>query len=94
MSILNLTFVERGLHPFRAAKPLRVLNPSNFVPRNGFPVVTPKSQGGGTTVPGTNNIHHVETLRKVEKAPAARTREKQRDGERKKRNKQLTTTVK
>ena len=27
------------LHPFRAPEPLPILNPSNFVPQNGFPVV-------------------------------------------------------
>ena len=27
------------INPFRAPKPLPILNPSNFVPKNGFPVV-------------------------------------------------------
>ena len=27
------------LDPFRAPEPLRILNPSNFVPKNGFPAV-------------------------------------------------------
>ena len=27
------------LNPLRAPKPLPILNPSNFVPKNGFPVV-------------------------------------------------------
>ena len=27
------------LNPFRAPEPLSTLNPSNFVPKNGFPVV-------------------------------------------------------
>ena len=27
------------LNPFRAPEPLPILNPSNFVPKNGFPVV-------------------------------------------------------
>ena len=26
-------------NPFRAPEPLPILNPSNFVPKNGFPVV-------------------------------------------------------
>ena len=29
----------RDLNPFRAPGPLSILNPSNFVPKNGFPVV-------------------------------------------------------
>ena len=28
----------RGLNPFRAPEPLHTLNPSHFVPQNGFPV--------------------------------------------------------
>ena len=28
-----------ALDPFRAPEPLLILNPSNFVPKNGFPVV-------------------------------------------------------
>ena len=28
-----------ALNPFRAPEPLPILNPSNFVPKNGFPVV-------------------------------------------------------
>ena len=27
------------VNPFRAPEPLPILNPSNFVPKNGFPVV-------------------------------------------------------
>ena len=30
---------ENYLNPFRAPKPLPILNPSNYVPKNGFPVV-------------------------------------------------------
>ena len=36
------------LNPFRAPEPLSILNPSNFVPKKGFPVVkglNPKSLG-------------------------------------------------
>ena len=29
----------KGLSPFRAPEPLLILNPCNFVPKNGFPVV-------------------------------------------------------
>ena len=29
----------KPVNPFRAPKPLPILNPSNFVPKNGFPVV-------------------------------------------------------
>ena len=32
-----------GVHPFRAPEPLPILNPSNFVPKNGFPGVKVKS---------------------------------------------------
>ena len=28
-----------GVNPLRAPQPLPILNPSNFVPKNGFPVV-------------------------------------------------------
>ena len=28
-----------SLNPFRAPEPLPILDPSNFVPKNGFPVV-------------------------------------------------------
>ena len=28
-----------GVNPFRAPEPLPILNPSNFVPKKGFPVV-------------------------------------------------------
>ena len=31
--------LKRPLNPFGAPKPLPILNPSNFVPENGFPVV-------------------------------------------------------
>ena len=31
--------IFRVLNPFRAPEPLPMLNPSNFVPKNGFPVV-------------------------------------------------------
>ena len=30
---------QKALNPFRAPEPLPILNPSNFVPKNGFPVV-------------------------------------------------------
>ena len=30
---------RKSLNPFRAPEPLPILNPSNFVPKNGFPVV-------------------------------------------------------
>ena len=33
--VLNLT---GRYNPFRAPEPLPILNPSNFVPKNGFPV--------------------------------------------------------
>ena len=29
----------RRINPFRAPEPLPILNPSSFVPKNGFPVV-------------------------------------------------------
>ena len=32
-------FRRFGVNPFRAPEPLPILNPSNFVPKNGFPVV-------------------------------------------------------
>ena len=33
-------FINYGmLNPFRAPEPFPILNPSNFVPKNGFPVV-------------------------------------------------------
>ena len=35
----NTVEVPRQLDPFRASEPLPILNPSNFVPKNGFPVV-------------------------------------------------------
>ena len=43
-----------GFNPFRAPEPLPILIPSNFVPKNGFPVVkglrrSPRS-GSGTTI--------------------------------------------
>ena len=38
-----------NLNPFRAPEPLLILNPSNFVPKNGFPVVK------GLTLTHTNN---------------------------------------
>ena len=34
------------LNPFRAPEPLPILNPSNFVPKNGFPVVTTRKKSG------------------------------------------------
>ena len=39
-----LVVIKRGgsltrLNPFRAPEPLHILNPSIFVPKNGFPVV-------------------------------------------------------
>ena len=33
------TFLAGKINPFRAPEPLPILNPSNFVPKNGFPVV-------------------------------------------------------
>ena len=39
------------LNPFRAPEPLPILNPSNFVPKNGFPVgkgLIPKIVGNTT----------------------------------------------
>ena len=30
---------KNGFNPFRAPEPLPILCPSNFVPKNGFPVV-------------------------------------------------------
>ena len=40
-TINHVIFVVRepGLNPSRAPEPLPILNPSNFVPKNGFPVV-------------------------------------------------------
>ena len=31
--------IRIAFNPFRAPEPLPILNPSNFVPKNGFPVV-------------------------------------------------------
>ena len=36
-------------NPFRAPKPLPVLNPSVFVPQNGFPVVQELTEARSTT---------------------------------------------
>ena len=44
-SVVGLSFiflffpVRRRINPFKAPEPLPILNPSNFVPKNGFPVV-------------------------------------------------------
>ena len=48
-----------GLNPFRAPEPLPILNPSNFVPKNGFPVVKAltgvlSSQGTRCSIDYTN----------------------------------------
>ena len=37
--VQNSLFCERSLNPFTAPEPLPILNSSNFVPKNGFPVV-------------------------------------------------------
>ena len=37
----------RGLNPFRAPEPLLILNPSNVVPKKGFPVVKGLMRDGG-----------------------------------------------
>ena len=35
----SLQWLSLGVNPFRGPEPLPILNPSNFVPKNGFPVV-------------------------------------------------------
>ena len=45
----NAAYVD----PFRAPKPLTIINPSNFVPQNGFPVVK-----GLTQLPNNLGGHH------------------------------------
>ena len=35
----RISFWEKPLNPFRAPEPHPTLNPSNFVPKKGFPVV-------------------------------------------------------
>ena len=48
--------------PFRAPEPLPILNPSDFVPKNGFPVVKglKKSWGGNRRTTGVlERVRHV-----------------------------------
>ena len=37
--VVSESVFGRGLDPFRAPEPLPILNPINFVPKNGFPVL-------------------------------------------------------
>ena len=37
--MIHATDDKLALNPFRPPEPLHILNPSNFVPKNGFPVV-------------------------------------------------------
>ena len=37
--VAGLADILTAFNPFRAPEPLPILNPSNFVPKNGFPVV-------------------------------------------------------
>ena len=44
----NCRGIRNAINPLRAPEPLPILNPSNFVPKNGFPVVKGLSTVGKT----------------------------------------------
>ena len=63
-----LSLEKRGdLNPFRAPEPLPILNPGNFVPQNGFPVV--KGLRNSTAAVILNEVDSGYNLSKILRFP-------------------------